>query len=160
MDDNQFKDLLEMGVLFAASGQTAGARTYFTKALKIDPESAFAWYYLGAVLHDPEKRKYCFSRAVSLDADIHQKVIRANAQRTSVQVETESAKPQMMEDPAIDDDEDTPTDREIGPEMEPEIKNGTVAPKRRLSLFVILLSILILGLILLAGAAYWMIALR
>ncbi|MHC1784181.1 MAG: hypothetical protein AB9891_15750 [Anaerolineaceae bacterium] len=160
MNENQMNDLIEMGILLVGSGQAAEARSYFSKAVKINPDSAYAWYYLGAVMHDPEKKRYCFSRAVSLDADIHQKVIRANAQRTSMQVETESAKPQMSDDPAIDEDEDTPTDREIEPEMEPEIKNETVALKRRLSLFVILLSILILVLILLSGAAYWMIALR
>jgi tetratricopeptide (TPR) repeat protein len=165
MADSEINSLLEMGVLFAGSGQAARARTYFTKAVKMDPESAFAWYYLGAVLEDAERKQFCFTRAATLDPEIHQKVIQAYSNRMPPPPETEMVAAKLMEDPAIDEMEDTPIDRKIEPdpepEPEPEIIEKNAPPKRkRLSLFMILLSTLLLVLILLAGAAYWFIVFR
>jgi tetratricopeptide (TPR) repeat protein len=161
MMNDQLSDLLEMGVLLAGSGQTAEARKYFSSAVKADPESPYAWYYLGAVMDDAQKKQYCFSRAVSLDADIHQKVAKIHARKpaafpgaeTPVERDHAPVVPEgQMESGIISNAESAPP---------PPNKNQKPAkPRKKVSPFWILLSIMLLMLAILAGAAYWLLYLR
>jgi tetratricopeptide (TPR) repeat protein len=161
MNSDQLNDLLEMGVLLAGSGQTAEARAYFSKAVKVDPESTFAWYYLGAVMEDPEKKQYCFSRAIALDAEVHQKVASLHARKATAFQGMEAAA--TMDSSGFMDGDDEDTGSLSVSESEPlssNAKRKQAKPRKKASPFWILFSIMLLVLALLAGAAYWVLFLK
>ncbi len=161
MGNDQLNDLLEMGVLLADSGQTAEARTYFSKAVKVDPESPFAWYYLGAVVQDQERKQYCFTRALTLDVDIHQKVAKLHARKSAAFQGMEA--PLITESSVFLDGDDEDTGSLNVSESEPlssDLKRKQAKPLKKASPFWILFSIMLLMLVLLVGAAYWVLFLR
>jgi tetratricopeptide (TPR) repeat protein len=60
-------DLLQQGIQAAREGKKTKAVHLLSKAVKKSPNSAQAWFYLGALLEDGEKASYCFERAFDLD---------------------------------------------------------------------------------------------
>lgn len=159
--NDQLNDLLEMGVLLAGSGQTAEARAYFSKAVKVDPESPYAWYYLGAVMDDAQKKQYCFSRALTLDAEIHQKVSRLHARKSAAFPGSALTAERDKTSIFVDDDRgsELPSDSEAAPPPS-AAEQKPMKARRKLSIFWILFSIMLLMLAILAGAAYWLLYLR
>ena len=59
-------DFLSLGIQAAQAGNYPLAQEYLSQAVRSMPNSAHAWYWLGLVLEDPQKKKYCLDRAASL----------------------------------------------------------------------------------------------
>ena len=59
-------DFLSLGIQAAQAGNYPLAQEYLSQAVRSTPNSAHAWYWLGLVLEDPQKKKYCLDRAASL----------------------------------------------------------------------------------------------
>lgn len=61
---------LQVGIQNFRNNQRANAVQNFAEAVRSDPLNASAWYWLGQVIEDPEKKKYCRDRAIALDPKI------------------------------------------------------------------------------------------
>ena len=59
-------DPLNEGITAAQEGNRELARKLLSQAVRVDPESSLAWLWLGRVLDDPEKKRYCFERVMIL----------------------------------------------------------------------------------------------
>ena len=64
------EDILEKGILTARAGDLDQARILLATAARQNPGSAKAWYWLGQVLDEPEKKAFCFEKARQLDPGI------------------------------------------------------------------------------------------
>jgi tetratricopeptide (TPR) repeat protein len=62
-------ELFRQGVSAARAGDLDAARKLFTEVLKQNPRHINAWLALGHCLPDPEQKKYCFSKVLSLDPE-------------------------------------------------------------------------------------------
>ncbi len=58
---------IRAGIAAAKAGDKARAAVLLAQAVKADPASIEAWYWLGRSLDLPERRAYCFRRVLALD---------------------------------------------------------------------------------------------
>ena len=58
---------LEYGIALAKLGEKKKAAVILARAVQSDPKSAQAWYWLGMVIDDLEKKRYCLERARALE---------------------------------------------------------------------------------------------
>lgn len=58
---------IESGIVAYQQGDKAQAAVIFTTLVKQDPNYADAWFWLGRSLDDPDRSRYCFERAASLN---------------------------------------------------------------------------------------------
>ena len=72
---------LQVGIQNFRNDQRATAVQNFAEAVRSDPLNASAWYWLGQVIEDPEKKKYCHDRAIALDPKIG--ILQANPKELS-----------------------------------------------------------------------------
>lgn len=61
------ENLLELGLQAAQRGEKEKAITYLAKYVIENPLSEEGWLYLGDLIPDNEKRKYCYERAMSVN---------------------------------------------------------------------------------------------
>lgn len=61
------EDTEQRGIQAAQAGDRALAQKLLMEAVRQNPRSAQAWFWLGNVLDDAEKKKYCHERALQLD---------------------------------------------------------------------------------------------
>lgn len=61
------ENLLELGLQAAQKGEKEKAITYLSKYVIENPLSEEGWLYLGDLIPDNEKRKYCYERAMSIN---------------------------------------------------------------------------------------------
>jgi tetratricopeptide (TPR) repeat protein len=70
MSDPQQQNFLEIGIRFAREGQKDLASKALAQAVQANPGSPQAWYWLGQVIDDPEKKAYCLKKAKELSKAI------------------------------------------------------------------------------------------
>jgi tetratricopeptide (TPR) repeat protein len=58
---------IESGIVAYQQGDKAQAAVIFTALVKQDPNYADAWFWLGRSIEDPQRARYCFERAASLN---------------------------------------------------------------------------------------------
>jgi len=61
--------LLDQAIETLHAGDTLQARNQITQLLKTDPQNALAWFWLSACWSEPEKKRYCLEKALSLQPD-------------------------------------------------------------------------------------------
>ncbi len=61
--------LLDQAIETLNAGDTLQARNQITQLLKTDPQNALAWFWLSACWSEPEKKRYCLEKALSLQPD-------------------------------------------------------------------------------------------
>lgn len=61
--------LLDQAIETLHTGDTLQARNQITQLLKTDPQNALAWFWLSACWSEPEKKRYCLEKALSLQPD-------------------------------------------------------------------------------------------
>jgi tetratricopeptide (TPR) repeat protein len=70
MSDPQQQNFLEIGIRYAREGQKDLAAKALAQAVQADPGSPQAWYWLGQVIDDPEKKAYCLKKAKELSKPV------------------------------------------------------------------------------------------
>jgi tetratricopeptide (TPR) repeat protein len=60
-------DLILSGITALKSNNRDWATKFFSQAVVADPKSDQAWYWLGYVSEDPERKVYCFQRSLTLN---------------------------------------------------------------------------------------------
>jgi hypothetical protein len=68
------RSLLQQGIDTFRSGEKDKAFLIFSDAVKQSPNSAMAWFWLGKTVDEPERKKYCFDRALQIDPDLRSKL--------------------------------------------------------------------------------------
>lgn len=63
------EDLYRKGIQAANAGDKEKAYHLFLQAVKLDPNFDQGWAAMGQLLSDPEKKAYCFNKALSLNPD-------------------------------------------------------------------------------------------
>ncbi len=63
------EDALRAGIAAARAGNVKDAQVLLAKAVRENPKSEQAWFWLGTVLTEPERREYCFRRVLALNPD-------------------------------------------------------------------------------------------
>jgi tetratricopeptide (TPR) repeat protein len=67
-------DLIQEGIQAYKSGQKEKAVSILTEAVRQTPDSAWAWFWLGKALDEPEKKRYCYDRAMQIDPVLREKL--------------------------------------------------------------------------------------
>lgn len=62
-------DLVTQAVAAYEAGDHSQANRILTQAVKVDKTNAQAWYYLGLLQTDPDKRRQCFERVLRIEPD-------------------------------------------------------------------------------------------
>jgi tetratricopeptide (TPR) repeat protein len=95
-------DLFRQGLSAAKAGDLATAQKLFTEVLRKDPLHVNAWVALGHCQTDPEKKKYCFTKVLSLDPDheIANRLLQELERQSSPIYEEESAHDDLKNDPS------------------------------------------------------------
>jgi hypothetical protein len=60
-------DQLEQGISAYESGDQAAAFVFFREAVRLQPDSSAAWYWLSTVIDDPSRRRECLERSLQLE---------------------------------------------------------------------------------------------
>jgi tetratricopeptide (TPR) repeat protein len=77
------ENTLELGIQAALRGEKDEAAIYLSKVVSEDPSSEEGWLWLGHVLSETDKRKYCYERVLKLNPankEARQKLIELNEQ--------------------------------------------------------------------------------
>ncbi len=61
------EDLIKEGIDIVNAGDLARASAIFARVVKTDPMSEQGWYWLAMSCTDPDRRKYCFQRVLSIN---------------------------------------------------------------------------------------------
>lgn len=83
------EEIIYRGIQAAQSGDIRLARKLLIEAVRQHPDSAQAWFWLGNVLEDAEKKQYCHNRALQLDLAL----IEQAAQEPPDKSQTQPAEP-------------------------------------------------------------------
>ncbi len=86
---------LTNGIRAAQAGENDLARASLAKAVKLDPASQDGWLWLGHVLNEPERRRYCYQRVLALNP-IHAEAWRALDKLSNPPVESEIITPPIQ----------------------------------------------------------------
>jgi tetratricopeptide (TPR) repeat protein len=150
------EDILENGVRAARRGDLPQARTLLANAVRQNPESAYAWLWLGRVLDEPDKKKFCFQRALQLDPGVLEVETSRSTQPVPANESTATAQsPNLEPKPA--------TEISASAVIEPNRKalrptqiHGKKTPSKSFPLLGVLLGVLA-GCILIGISAVWLI---
>ena len=122
------RDLYNQGIQAANAGDNETALNLFKQAVKLDPEFEQGWTAIGQLLSDPEKKEFCFKRALSINP------INQTARQYFQQIEQEQK--------VIEDNLFTPDD-----DQESLTRSEVVVPKKRGSTILAIAAGLLVGLI-------------
>lgn len=101
-------DILAEGIELARHGEMEKARTYLSKAVRLDPSSEQAWLWLGHCLTDREQRCYCYQRVLRLNpqhAEAQRSLLELHGHPPAASTQIESASqpkpPPLQESPDV-----------------------------------------------------------
>ena len=83
---------LTIGILAAKAGEKALAQASLIKAVQLDPASQEGWLWLGHVIIEPDRRRYCYQRVLALNPE-NSEAWRALAQLSNPLAETDAPQP-------------------------------------------------------------------
>lgn len=68
--ENMTDPLIESGIVAYQQGNTRQAMAVFSNLIKKNESNADAWFWMGRCMEDPEKARFCFERAASLNDNL------------------------------------------------------------------------------------------
>lgn len=76
-------DLIQQGINAFRSSRKEEANSIFTEAVRQNPDSAMAWFWLGKTQDDPARKKACFDRVLKIDPDFRSKIQSGQVQNSN-----------------------------------------------------------------------------
>jgi tetratricopeptide (TPR) repeat protein len=96
----EIEELLKNGTESARAGNVEQACACFAQVIKTDPNNAAGWFNLGNCLAEPEKKRFCFQRVLSIKpGDAQAAWALADLNQPTVPSPANAAKPQIPDEP-------------------------------------------------------------